>query len=507
LFKPISNSFKLLNRDSDELIVNRYKLKRLLGKGAMGKVYCAMDRNLSDLNVAIKFLSQSCLDEKIRVRFETEAKISALLGEQSIHIVKVKDYGLSNKNIPFYVMEFLEGDSLDKIIKKKALSLVRFLSLTRQICLALECAHNGILVDGDLSSIIHKDIKPSNIFVVKDPLVGELVKILDFGIAQVLNANESEKPIFMGTLRYCSPEQMTKQNLDPRSDIYSLGVTMYEMLTGDIPLKPDRDNFQGWYQAHHYKAPKSLPSYLSLSRDLEEIIMQCLAKSPEDRPQNVKEILKVINTLVREYNQDDINDIDVTPEKISTSKKSLALSLEERYHQSNWPSHKPQKKIVFPMVVEGGFVSFWAMLESQEIASLNPRSTFCYSHFLFQSSPHPMLLLLNLIYRHNYEPKWLPSYLDLQTKLGYEIITNLQNNKVYHILLFALNQPQQCQQILTVSMGDDKIKQLEMYLKESNSWRGKKQAEVTKKILQAKIEALKEKILWAICKATSGNKS
>jgi serine/threonine-protein kinase len=501
LFERITNSFKLITLDSDNLIANRYKLKRMLGKGAMGEVYCAMDQNFSDLNVAIKFLSQSCLDEKIRARFEREAKISALLGEQSIHIVKVKDYGLSDKDIPFYVMELLEGDSLDKIIKKKALSLGRFLSLIRQICLALECAHNGILVNGQLSSIIHKDIKPSNIFIIKEPNMGELVKILDFGIAQVINSNQSEKAGFMGTLKYCSPEQMTKKNLDPRSDIYSLGVTMYEMLTGDIPIKPDYDNFQGWYQAHHHRPPQSLPSYLSLPGDLEQIIRQCLAKSPEDRPQNIKEILKVINPLERQYNPNSPNKTDFTLDEISTSKNDL--SLEERYLQSSWPSNKPQSKIVFPVVKEGGFVSFWTMLEIQEIAKLSPQSTFCYNHFLFESSPHPMLLLLNLLYSHNYQQKWLPSYLDLKTKSGYEIIKNLIKNKVYHILLFALNQPQQYQEIFPVQIADHKIKQLEMYLQESNCWQGKKQPQVSKKILQEKIEPLKAKILLAIDKATS----
>lgn len=500
VFKQISNLVKSIN-DSDNLIANRYKLTKLLGKGAMGEVYGAEDTTFGNVKVAIKFLSQSLLDEKMRTRFAKEAQISALLGEQSLHIVKVKDYGLADNNVPFYVMEFLEGKSLDKVIKNKVISVGKFLSLTRQICLALECAHQGIIVNGELCPIVHRDIKPHNIFIVQEYSLNEVVKILDFGIAQIINPLQSGTQSFMGTPEYCSPEQMAEKELDQRSDLYNLGVMMYEMLTGEMPIKSDNHSFAGWYKAHHENIPKPLPRYLNIPKDLDQIVMQCLAKSPENRPQNAEEILKVINALDREYNSQ-IMSINANNNHGSKN----ILSLQEIYNQSSWPSDKPKKKIVFPVVTEskeGKFASLWTMLEAENIVkfNLNSNSTFCYSHFLFLNFPHPMLLWINLIYTPNYEPKWLPSYLDLKTELGDQIINILIKYKAYNILLFALNKPQKYQEILTVKISSEKKQQLETYLQKSNFWQGETQPEVSKQILKKQFEPLKQKILKAINKA------
>lgn len=507
MFKPISDLIKSIANDSNSLLNNRYKLENLLGKGAMGEVYCASDQNLGDVQVAIKFLSQTLLQEKMRIRFQNEAKISALLGEKSMHIVKVKDYGLKDNKIPFYVMELLQGNSLDKIIKMKTLSINNFLLLTRQICLGLECAHNGIFVDNEICPIIHRDIKPSNIFVIPEPNLGELVKILDFGIAQVIDSEHSETQTFMGTYQYCSPEQMAEKELDPRSDIYSLGILMYEMLTQKAPIKTKHHGFKGWYEAHHNVSPPPFPRYLKLPDDLEKIIMSCLAKSPDDRPRNVGEILKIINSLIRDYkpkkNPVNLKQSD-TPS--APPKSNNIVTIKEIYLQSSWPENKPQLKIVFPMITdskEGTFASLWTMLESKDINKFAGNSTFSYHHFIFQESPHPMLLWANLFYVHDYEPKWLPCYLDLKTKLGNQIVTNLIKHKVYYILLFDLNNSQQYQEILTVNIGDDKVKQLENYLQKSNSWKGDKQPEVTKRILKQHFEKVKVTILQAIKKVKS----
>jgi serine/threonine-protein kinase len=496
MFKSISSLFVSIANKPDDLIANRYQLKKLIGKGAMGQVYCAADRKLGNTNVAIKFLSQTFLDQNMRSRFEKEAKLSALLGEQSINIVKVKDYGLDTHNIPFYVMEFLEGYSLDKIIKTKTLSLGKFLSLTRQICLALECAHNGIVVEGELCPIIHRDIKPSNIFVVQDPALGNLVKILDFGIAQIINPSESASQHFMGTPKYCSPEQMAEEELDPRSDIYSLGIMMYEMLAKETPIKAENDNFQAWYHAHHKFMPKPLPDYLNLPTNLETTIMSCLEKSPDKRPQSAVEILKVINYLEQ---KDKYISNHVRVSKKTVSKKNLPL--QERYRQSSWPSDKPQQKIVFPVLTEsneGVFASLWTMLETENILKYNPSATFCYNHFLFQASPHPMLLWLNLLYSREQEAKWLPCYLDLKTELGNKIVNNLVKCEVYYILLFALNQPEGYQEIIRVSLSKNKIKELQNYGEKSIFCRDKSQPEASKRILKKEFEQLQLQILETI---------
>ena len=173
------------------------------------------------------------------------------------NIVKAHDYGVSEAGKPFYVMEYLNGKILNHFIP---MPWEKFLVLTRQICLGLQCAHQGIDVNGKIYPLIHRDIKPANILVVPDPILGELVKILDFGIAAFLNhtAKHNRHQSFYGTLPYASPEQLDEGELDSRSDIYSLGVLMFEMLTGKKPWEPETNLFGAWYKAHQFEPPRAI---------------------------------------------------------------------------------------------------------------------------------------------------------------------------------------------------------------------------------------------------------
>ena len=182
------------------LLVQRYQLLEIAGKGSMGQVYQAKDTLLGGVIVAVKFLSRSKMTQRVRGRFMREATISALLGEQSIHIAKVRDYGVDDEERPFYVMEYLKGSTLKDVMQNKPMPLPQFFSFMRQICLGLQCAHDGIEIDGNVTQVVHRDIKPSNIIVVKDATLGELVKVLDFGIA-LLKSDESPTG-FMGTPAY-----------------------------------------------------------------------------------------------------------------------------------------------------------------------------------------------------------------------------------------------------------------------------------------------------------------
>ncbi|HEY9887446.1 MAG TPA: serine/threonine-protein kinase, partial [Candidatus Obscuribacterales bacterium] len=281
-------------------LANRYELIELIGQGAMGKVYRAEDTLLGGVIVAVKFLSQTLLNDKMRDRFVQEATTCAQLGQKSIHVVRVTDYGVSEDGIPFYVMEYLEGESLSILIGQKALPIPRFLGITRQVCLGLKSAHEGIRIRGydRPISIIHRDIKPSNILVTQDPTLGELAKILDFGIAKLMQADSEQTSSFMGTLAYASPEQMEGKELDNRSDIYSLGILMYQMLTGQLPLRASSHTFGGWYKVHHTEAPQPITAidpYTKVPKLLESLVMSCLEKQPENRPQTINEILQAID--------------------------------------------------------------------------------------------------------------------------------------------------------------------------------------------------------------------
>src|ERR671933_770659 len=337
------------------LVANRYQLVKLIGKGAMGRVYQAKDMLLGGVIVAVKFLSQALLTKKMRDRFYREATICAMLGEQSNHIVRGRDYGVDDHETSFYVMEYLEGESLSEVIRRQPLSLPRFLNYDRQISLGLQCAHRGILIDGQLSPIIHRDIKPSNILVIppEDDSLEEKVKILDFGIAKLLQSEGDQTHSFMGTLAYCSPEQMEGKELDKRSDIYSLGVMMFEMLTGEMPILGETHSFGGWYKAHHDFPPRSFESInpdLKLPIPLKNLIMSCLAKDPSNRPQSVEEIIKTIKSIEDSLERGQ-GLIDEWLRKLKPL-KDRDPSADEICPAASWPNNKPQASIVFPHIIK-----------------------------------------------------------------------------------------------------------------------------------------------------------
>ncbi len=282
-------------------VCNRYELIETIGQGSMGKVYLAGDSLLGGVPVAVKFLSQTLLNENMRERFLREATTCAQLGQKSIHVVRVTDYGVNEEEVPFYVMEYLKGDNVGQMVQKKPLPVPRFLGLIRQVLLGLKTAHNGILVDGKVVPIIHRDIKPSNILVTADPSMGELIKILDFGIAKLLQEGGEQTSTFMGTLAYASPEQMEGRELDNRSDIYSLGVMMYQMLSGQLPVKPANNTFGSWYKAHRLAEPQSLVAKYKVPKELNDMVMACLSKQREQRPLTVSDIIEAIAPLEKRF--------------------------------------------------------------------------------------------------------------------------------------------------------------------------------------------------------------
>ncbi len=284
-------------------IANRYELIESVGRGSMGKVYLAGDSLLGGVPVAVKFLSQTLLNEDMRSRFFREAMTCAQLGQESMHVVRVTDYGVE-EDVPFYVMEYLKGENIGTLVQKQPLPIPRFLGLVRQILLGLRTAHYGILLEGKRVPIIHRDIKPSNILVISDPSVGDLVKILDFGIAKLMQAGSEQTATFMGTLAYASPEQMEGRDLDSRSDIYSLGVMMYQMLSGKLPVKPANNTFGSWYKVHRLAVPKSFTDFgpeVKVPKALEEIVMACLAKQREHRPHTIAQIIEAISPLENRF--------------------------------------------------------------------------------------------------------------------------------------------------------------------------------------------------------------
>jgi len=480
------------------LLANRYQLIELVGSGAMGQVYRAEDKLLGGVTVAVKFLSQTLLSTKMKERFEREATISALLGERSMHIVKVRDYGIDEKEIPFYVMEFLQGQSLSEIIKVHTIALSRFLILARQICFGLECAHKGIMFQGEICPIVHRDIKPSNILVIQDTGIGDLVKILDFGIAKLMLSSEAQTQSFMGTLAYCSPEQMEGKELDNRSDIYSLGIMMYEMLTGEMPIHPDNSSFGGWYEAHHYSNPIPIRSEFNVPKELTGIILKCLAKSPIDRPQSIGELIQLLEGIengVKEATPNQAKGANLLQSGKNQEERKEPSSLYEIGLNTVWPKDKPIQKIVFPNLLrtpEKDVISLWVMLEGQDI--ITRMSSIRYNQFLFLTSPHPMLLWITVLYHREFGPRWLPCYLDLKTPSGQKLTRLLGETGSYWILFFAIEQPSKCKQVMTSTIAPSQCKTLREWANTSQTLKAGK-PQITKRILKEELEKLKPKIL------------
>ncbi len=498
------------------LVGKRYQLQELIGTGAMGKVYRAKDIVLGGVPVAVKFLALSIQNQKMRLqdRFEREAKTCALLGQKSIHIVRVMDYGVDENGTPFYVMEYLQGKSLNQVIRQQRLTFSRFLSMVRQISLGLKCAHDGILVDGTVYPIIHRDIKPSNMLVVQDPSFGELVKVLDFGIAKLLETNGDQTKYYLGTMAYSSPEQMEGKKLDNRADIYSLGVMMFEMLTCKMPLVAPTHSFGAWYKTHQTKEPHSFAEVaptLEIPQSAQDLVMSCLAKSPSDRPQSISEILQVIDSLEEEIRQQtdppDPNAVTQTllirdeseakpkfnsPQPLSTANDEFDI-----VRDVSWPSNKPIADIVFPNPIRqtnGEMLpALWLMLPQQEII----KRLICniYNQFLFITAPHPMLLWITVIYNRQYGAKCLPYYLDMKTSLGQEMAGLLAQTGSYRLLLFAREAPNRCSHVLVSKIDPAQPQKLQQWVAMSRTFVSSAPAHLSKNLLKNEYEKIKPKIL------------
>lgn len=481
-----------------KLLANRYQLKQLIGRGGMGEVFLAEDVLLGGTPVAIKFLSQTFVNQKIKKDFEREARTSAALSQKTIHIVRAYDYGVSEEGKPFYVMEYLNGRSLKDLIP---MPLPKFLTLARQICLGLQCAHQGINIDGKIYPLVHRDIKPANILVVPDPILGQLVKILDFGIVKFVNyaATLSTNKGFNGTLPYSSPEQLEGGDLDSRSDIYSLGVMMFEMLTGDKPWKPETDMFGAWYKAHHFEPPRAIADVnpqIKIPQQLNDLIVACLAKSASDRPQNITVILQILNSLEQSNCPNFPTTLSSRPTSNIPLDSGLPLAIEQACWQLVWPQDKPIQEIVFPQLLDTTqrtTATLWLMLPKQEIKkrSLSQR----YNQFIFVTSPHPMLLWVTVLYNQELGPKWLPCYLDMQNPQVQRLVYSLAENERYPLICFALEAPHSCANVLSSLIDPTQRQMLKVWVEQSKKLPHSSQPQLSKQLLKQQYKQLQSRIL------------
>ena len=262
----------------------KYRLVERLGKGGMGTVYRATHL-LIDRPVAIKVLNPHFVeDEEAQERFRREARAAGRLQHQNV--AAVTDFGRTDDGLVYIVMELLEGRSLRDVLAREApLDAARAVSLMLQISAAVSAAHEA--------RVIHRDLKPGNIFVVQRKHAPPVVKVLDFGIAKLaadaLEEDEDDQVtltkvgVMIGTPRYMSPEQCDGGKLTPASDVYSLGIILYEMLTGTTPFSGSTP--LAIAMKHSSETPRSPREFVaSIPAPLEEIVLHALEKLPGNRP-------------------------------------------------------------------------------------------------------------------------------------------------------------------------------------------------------------------------------
>ncbi|HZV60580.1 MAG TPA: tetratricopeptide repeat protein, partial [Candidatus Eremiobacteraceae bacterium] len=257
----------------------RFRIEKLLGEGGMGKVYKAYDKELERI-VALKTLQPELVsDPNVTLRFKQELLLASRISHRNIlRIHDLSEVG----GVKYITMAFIEGKDLNQVLKEeRPFPLERALHIGRQLCEALDAAH----VEG----VVHRDFKPHNVLVAKN----DQVYVSDFGLATSLESAKmgmTRTGAFVGTPRYMSPEQVEGGTVDSRSDLYSLGLVLYEMVAGDVPFSGD-STWQVMYQRVKER-PKDLKALNPQVPDnVARTIMHCLEKNPADRYQTAREIL------------------------------------------------------------------------------------------------------------------------------------------------------------------------------------------------------------------------
>ena len=274
-----------------KVIDERYRVERVIGEGGMGRVYEVSDTTFRR-RLVLKTLLPGLADDKAAwPRFLREARAAAALG--SPHIVAVQEFGNLEDGRSYYVMELADGVSLDEVLDaaEQPMELDRALRIARGIVRALEAAH--------AAKVVHRDLKPDNVLLVVQGGQTDFVKIVDFGLALMMNAavRITGRGELVGSPYYMSPEQCADETVDGRADIYALGVILFEMLTLELPHEGEQ--MVRVLQDKLLKpAPAPSTKGVDLPEEVDALILKCLARQPADRFATATELGDALDALI-----------------------------------------------------------------------------------------------------------------------------------------------------------------------------------------------------------------
>ena len=333
-----------------ETINDRYQIIRTIGEGGMANVYLAHDIIL-DRDVAVKVLRGDLAgDEKFVRRFQREAISASSLSHPNI--VEMYDVGEDNGKY-FIVMEYVEGKTLKSLIKRRgALTLSEVIDIMMQLTSGLACAHE--------SYIIHRDIKPQNVLILDDGRV----KITDFGIAMALNSNElTQTNSVMGSVHYLPPEQANGATATIKSDIYSTGILMYELLTGKIPFKGENAVEIAIKQMKD-PIPSVREQNSEIPQSIENIILKATAKNPKNRYENVMEMHSDLVTALDQNKSNEPKIVFQYPEYeiMEDENKKETKSEQPKEKIESTGTDKKERNINMILLITGGVVTFIVLL-------------------------------------------------------------------------------------------------------------------------------------------------
>lgn len=280
------------------VFLGRYRVKRLLGEGGMGRVYLAEQLDLGRQVVVKVMHDHVAADAKFRERFKRE--IDSMARFQHPYAVTLYDASISDPQGPCIVMEYIRGLSLDELLHKNGrLSPPRVGRLLGQLCEVLQAAHTA--------GIVHRDLKPNNLMVVDADTPFEKIKVMDFGLAKLIDPprlsldrlTDTNIEFVVGTPGYICPEQVRGEQMDHRGDLYSVGVILYELLTGRLPF--DQRSTMDILLAHATEMP---PTFIERGATdwappaIEEVVRSCLSKNPAERPLSARDLAERYETAL-----------------------------------------------------------------------------------------------------------------------------------------------------------------------------------------------------------------